>query len=43
MRLTDLILLALLGFALFGVVDPAAASDLLGHLVDHLRALLPRI
>jgi hypothetical protein len=41
MRLTDYILLALLGLALYGAIDPAAASDLLGHLVDHLRAALP--
>lgn len=43
MRLTDLILLALLGLALYGAVDPVAASDLIVHLVDHLRAALPHL
>jgi hypothetical protein len=41
MRLTDLILLALLGLALYGAIDPAAATDLISHLLDRLRAALP--
>lgn len=41
MRLTDILLLALLGFAILGIADPAAASDALGNLFDHLRAILP--
>jgi hypothetical protein len=40
MRLTDIILLALLGLAIIGAHDPAAASDLLDHIGAHLRALI---
>lgn len=40
MRLTDLILYALLGFVIFGATDPAGAANLLGHWNDQLRALL---
>lgn len=41
MRLTDIILLALLGLCLFGAVDPAAAAHFLDHLAAQLRAMLP--
>lgn len=36
MRTTDLALLVLLCLAILGAMDPAGASDLLGHLHDHL-------
>lgn len=41
MRTTDILLLALLGLALYGAVDPAAATDMVVRLFDHLRAMLP--
>lgn len=40
MRLTDLFLLALLGLAIFGVLDPAGAVDLLEHIAGQVRAFL---
>lgn len=41
MRLTDFILLALLGLAIFGVLDPAGAADLLANIASQVRAFLP--
>lgn len=40
MRLTDLFLLALLGLALFGVLDPAGAANLLDYIAGQVRAFL---